>query len=63
MIFLVVLSGKMIFPFPENMILFVRQKMKENLSQKNTWKYNIFFKCPEKMVIQKKKIALEYDPS
>ena len=55
MIFLVVLSGKMIFPFPENMILFVRQKMKENLSQKNTWKYNIFFKCPEKMVIQKKK--------
>ena len=62
MIFLVVLSGKMIFPFPEIMILFVRQKMKENLSQKNTWKYNIFFKFPEKMVIQKK-IALEYDPS
>ena len=32
MIFLV-LPGKMIFLFPENMILFFRQKMKDDLSQ------------------------------
>ena len=32
MIFLV-LSGKMIFLFPENMILLCRRKMKEDLSQ------------------------------
>ena len=32
MIFLV-LSGNMIFLFPENMILFFRQKMKDDLSQ------------------------------
>ena len=52
MIFLV-LSGKMIFLFPENMILFFRRKMKDDLSQKNTWKYDIFFKCSEKMVFPK----------
>ena len=60
MIFLVVLSGKKIFLFPEN-ILFFRRTMKDDLSQKNKWKY-IFFKCPEKMVFPKK-IALEYDIS
>ena len=54
MIFLVVLSGKMIFLFPENMILFFRQKMKDDLSQKNAWKYDIFFKCSESMVFPKK---------
>ena len=43
MIFLV-LSGKMIFLFPENMILHLRRKMKDDLSQKNTRKYDIFFK-------------------
>ena len=53
MIFLV-LSGKMIFVFPENIILFFRRKMKDDLSQKNTWKYDIFFKCSEKMVFPKK---------
>ena len=58
MIFLVS-SGKIIFLFPENMVLFVRRKMKDNLSQKNTWKYDAFFKCSEKMVFPKK-IALEY---
>ena len=42
MIFLVVLSGKMIFIFPENMFLFFRWKIKDDLSQKNTWKYDIF---------------------
>ena len=35
MIFLV-LSGKMIFLFPKNMILFIRHKRKDDLSQKNT---------------------------
>ena len=35
---------------PENMILFFRHKRKDDLSQKNTWKYDIFFKCSEKMV-------------
>ena len=53
MIFLV-LSGKMIFLFPQNIILFFRRKMKDDLSQKNTWKYDIFFKCSEKMVFPKK---------
>ena len=52
MIFLVS-SEKMIFPFPENMILFFRHKRKDTLSQKNTWKYNIFFNCSEKMVFPK----------
>ena len=37
-----VLSGKMLFPRSENMILFFRQKMKDHLSQKNTWNYEIF---------------------
>ena len=53
MIFLV-LSGKMIFLFPENMILHLRRKMKDDLSQKNTWKYDIFFKLSEKMVFSKR---------
>ena len=52
MIFLV-LSGKMMFLFPENLILFFRQKMKDDFSQKNTWKYDIFSKCSEKMVFPK----------
>ena len=54
-------SGKMVFLFPENMILFFRRKMKDDLSEKITWKY-IFFKCSEKIVFPKK-IALEYDLS
>ena len=52
MIFLVLL-GKMVFLFPENMMLFFRRKMKDDLSQKNTWKYDIFFKCSEKMIFPK----------
>ena len=52
----------MIFLFPENITLFFRQKMKDDLSQNNTWKYGIFFKCPEKMAFPKK-ILLEYDLS
>ena len=48
MIFLI-LSGKMIFLFPENMILPPRRKMKDDISQKKkkttttTWKHDIFF--------------------
>ena len=49
-----VLPGKMIFLFPENMIWFLRQKMKDDLSKKSTWKYDIFFKYSEKMVFPKK---------
>ena len=52
MIFLA-LSGKTIFLFPENMILFFRHKTKDDLSQKNIWKYDIFFKCSEKIVFPK----------
>ena len=39
MIFLVS-SGNMIFLFPKNLILLFRRKMKDDLSQKNTWKYD-----------------------
>ena len=52
MIFLAVLSGKMIFLFLENMILFFRRKMKDDLSQKNTWKYYTFFKYPKRWSFQ-----------
>ena len=48
MIFLI-LSRKMIFLFPENMILLLGWEMKDDLFQKNTWKY-IFFTHSEKMV-------------
>ena len=44
----------MIFLFLENIILFFRQEMKDDLSQKTTWKYDIFFKCSEKMEFPKK---------
>ena len=51
-----VLSGKMLFLFTENMILIIGQKMKDDLSQKNTWEYDNFFKCSEKMVFSKKSL-------
>ena len=35
---------------PEVLLLFFRHKRKDDLSQKNTWKYDIFFKFCEKMV-------------
>ena len=65
MIFLVS-SRKMIFLFPENMILFFRRKMNDDLSQKKTKKkaieiwyiLQIFWKDG-----LSKKIALEYDLS
>ena len=47
-------SGKMIVLFPENMILPLGRKMKDDLSQKNTWEYDIFFECSEKMVFSKR---------
>ena len=54
MIFLVS-SGKMTFLFPESIILNLKRKMKDDLSQKKTtWKYNIFFKLSEKMVFSKR---------
>ena len=43
MIFLV-LSGKIMFLFPKNMILHLRRKMKDHLCQNNTRKYDILFK-------------------
>ena len=42
MIFLVS-SGKMIFVFPESMILSFRHKMKDSLSKKITLEYNLFY--------------------
>ena len=42
------------FFFSENIILHLRRKMKDDLSQKNTWKYDIFFKLSEKMVFPKR---------
>ena len=56
MIFLV-LSGKIMFLFMEKMILRPRRKMKDDLSQKNTRKYDIFVKFPEEMVFSKRAIA------
>ena len=47
-------SGKMIVLFPENMILPLGRKMKDDLSQKNIWKYDIFFRCSKTMVFSKK---------
>ena len=46
-------SETMIFLFPKNMILFFKWKMKHDLSQKNTGKYDIFFKCSDKRVFPK----------
>ena len=56
-IFLVLLR-KMIFPFSKNMILYLRLKMKDDLSQKNTRKYDIFFKLSEKMVFPKRVVPV-----
>ena len=47
MIFLV-LSGKMIFIFSENIILFFRRKMKDDLSQKKYMEIWYFLQMPEK---------------
>ena len=60
MIFLVSL-GKMIFLFPENMILFFRREMKDDLSQKNAGKYDILQRGLRRWSFQK--IALQCDLS
>ena len=49
-----VLSGKMIFLFPEHMILHLGRKLKDDLPQNNTRKYDIFFKPSENMVFSKR---------
>ena len=66
MIFLV-LSGKT-FIFPENMILLFGHKMKDDVSQKNIWKYDVFFKYDifslggkwKKMILIKKRLEIWY---
>ena len=55
MIFLVLL-GKILFLFPENMILHLKQKMEDDFSENNTRKYDIFFKLSEKMVFSKRAV-------
>ena len=42
----------------ENIILFFWRKMKDVLSQKYTWKYDIFFKCSEKIVFSKNRTGI-----
>ena len=44
----------MIFLIPENMILLLGRKMEGDFSQKNTWKYDIFFRFFEKIIFSKK---------
>ena len=44
----------MVFLIPQNIVLFFRRKMKDDLPEKNTRKYDIFFKYSEKMVFPKK---------
>ena len=61
MIFLVS-SGKIIFLFPENMILFFRRKMKDDLSQKKYMEIWYILQMFRKDGLSKK-IALEYDLS
>ena len=39
---------------PKNFIFFFRLKMKDDLSEKKTWKHDIFLKCSEKMIFPKK---------
>ena len=51
-IIFLILSGKMIFLFPENMILFSRHKRKDDLSRHKR-KDDLFFKYSEKMVFPK----------
>ena len=54
MIFLVVLSEKMIFLFPENMTLFFRRNMKDDLSQKIHGNMIFSSNFPKRWYFQKK---------
>ena len=49
-----VVSGKMVFLFLENRVLFFRQKMKDDLPKKQTWKYDISSNAPKRWSDQKK---------
>ena len=49
-----VLSGKIIFLFPENMILPPGRKMKDDLSKKMHDNMIFFFRCSEKMVFSER---------
>ena len=57
MIFLVILSGEMIFLFHENIILFFRRKMKDDLSQKKFMEIWYFLQMPQKVGLSKKNQA------
>ena len=59
MVFLV-LPGKMIFLFPENIILFFRRKRKDDLSQKKIYGIMIFSSNVLKDGLSKKN-TLEYE--
>ena len=58
MIILIVLSGKMTFPFPESMILIFRRKMKDDISQKNTWKNDVFWNVLKRWSVQKNRTRI-----
>ena len=47
--------------FPENMILHLRRKMEDHLSQKNTGKYHIFFRPSEKIIFSKSAASFLYN--
>ena len=49
-----VLSGKMMFFPPKISFYSLGEKWKMIFVEKNTWKYDIFFRCSEKMVFSKK---------
>ena len=55
---LVVLSGKIIFLSPENMILFFRREVKDDLSQKKYMEKWYFLQMPRKDGLSKKKSCL-----
>ena len=42
------------FDFPKNMILVFIRKMKDYLSETNTWKYDVSFEYSENVVFPKK---------
>ena len=46
--------GKNDVSFSRKYDLTLGRKMKDDLSEKNTWNYDIFFKCSEKMIFSKR---------
>ena len=49
---------KIIFLFSENMILFYRRKIIDNLSQKNTWNYDIIWYALKRWSFQKARTGI-----